>query len=90
MVQAWVTDADLVAAQRRFAAAVPGLVLPSAYAVARADPGRLEFGHINPPGAVRPLPAGPDDEAFRALLATQPHSADCRAHFAVDADVSRR
>lgn len=57
MVEAWATDADLVAAQRRFAAAVPGLVLPAAYAVARADPGGLQFGHINPPGAVRPLPA---------------------------------
>jgi len=57
MVEAWPTDDDLLAAQQRFAATIPGLVLPAAYAVARADPSGLRFGHVNRPGAVRPLPA---------------------------------
>ena len=57
MSEAWATDDDLHSAQQRFAARIPGLVMPAAYGVARKDGARLTFGHVNPPGAVRPLPA---------------------------------
>lgn len=57
MPDAWVTDDDLRAAQERFAARVPGFVMPAAYTVARRDRSELTFGHINNLGAVRPLPA---------------------------------
>ncbi len=51
------TDDDLHAARERIAARIPGFVMPAAYGVARKDTGGLTFGHLNPPGAVRPLPA---------------------------------
>ncbi|MEQ7009465.1 hypothetical protein ABN028_25150 [Actinopolymorpha sp. B17G11] len=57
MSEAWVTDGELLAAQERFAAQIPGFVMPVAYGVARADASVLSFGHVNAPGAVRPLPA---------------------------------
>jgi hypothetical protein len=57
MSGAWVTDHDLVSAQQRFAAQLAGFVMPVAYGVARKDATNLTFGHLNPPGAVRPLPA---------------------------------
>jgi hypothetical protein len=57
MAETWVTDADLRAAQERYAAGIPGYLAPAAHGVARADGGELTFGHVNPPGAVRPLPA---------------------------------
>jgi hypothetical protein len=57
VIEAWVTDDDLLAAHRRFSTTIPGWRLPAAYAVARADPSGLRFGHVNRPGAVRPLPA---------------------------------
>lgn len=57
MPDAWVTDDDLRAAQERFAARIPGFVMPAAYTVARRDGTALTFGHINDVGAVRPLPA---------------------------------
>ncbi|GAA0910261.1 hypothetical protein GCM10009557_84730 [Virgisporangium ochraceum] len=57
MAETWVTDDDLRAAQQRFAARIPGFVLPAAYTVARSDPSGLTFGHANAFGAVRPLPA---------------------------------
>jgi hypothetical protein len=52
-----VTDFDLSSAWERFAAQIPGLVMPVAYGVARKDASGLTFGHVNAPGAVRPLPA---------------------------------
>src|SRR6266567_746086 len=57
MSEAWVTDDDLRSARERFAAQIPGLVIPVAYSVARQDASGLTFGHVNTPGAVRPLPA---------------------------------
>jgi hypothetical protein len=57
MAEAWVTDEDLRSAGERFAAGIPGYLLPAAYAVARKDGDTLTFGHVNEPGAVRPLPA---------------------------------
>lgn len=57
MPEAWVTDNDLRAALDRFAAQIPGFVLPAAYTVARKDGSKLTFGHLNRFGAVRPLPA---------------------------------
>src|SRR6266536_212033 len=57
MSEAWVTDDDLRSARERFAAQIPGLVIPVAYRVARQDASGLTFGHVNTPGAVRPLPA---------------------------------
>jgi hypothetical protein len=57
MSEAWVTDDDLHSAQQRFAAQIPGLIMPVAYGVARKDASELTFGHVNVLGAVRPLPA---------------------------------
>jgi hypothetical protein len=57
MSEAWVTDDDLRSARERFAAQIPGFVMPVAYGVARKDASELMFGHVNAPGAVRPLPA---------------------------------
>lgn len=57
MPDGWATDDDLHAAQRRFAAQIPGFAMPVAFTVARRDRTGLTFGHINPYGAVRPLPA---------------------------------
>jgi hypothetical protein len=57
MTTPWVTDDDLRAAQDRFAAGIPGLVMPAAYGVARRDAAELTFGHVNAFGAVRGLPA---------------------------------
>jgi hypothetical protein len=57
MLEAWVTDGDLRSAWERFAAQVPGFVMPMAYCVARRDASGLTFGHVNAFGAVRPLPA---------------------------------
>lgn len=57
MAQMWVTDEDLRAAGERYAAGIPGYVAPAAHGVARKDGGALTFGHVNPPGAARPLPA---------------------------------
>ena len=37
MSEAWVTDDDLRSARERFAAQIPGLVIPVAYSVARQD-----------------------------------------------------
>jgi hypothetical protein len=56
-LEAWVTDEDLHSAYARFAAQIPGLVLPVAFGLASKDPSGLTFGHVNPPGAVRRLPA---------------------------------
>jgi hypothetical protein len=36
-VEAWRTDAELASARERFAAGIPGYVLPPAYGVARLD-----------------------------------------------------
>src|SRR6185503_2649137 len=57
MTEAWITDDDLRAARDRFAAGIPGFVMPVAYGVARRDGSALSFGHVNAVGAVRPLPA---------------------------------
>lgn len=57
MPEVWATNDDLRAAQERYAARIPGFVMPAAYTVARKDGRNLTFGHINRPGAVRPLPA---------------------------------
>ncbi|MFC0534009.1 hypothetical protein [Phytohabitans kaempferiae] len=57
MTEAWVTDDDLRAAGARFAAGIPGYTAPAAHGVARRDGTELTFGHVNPPGALRPLPA---------------------------------
>jgi hypothetical protein len=56
-LEAWVTDEDLHSAYERFAAQVPGFVLPEAFGLASKGPSGLTFGHVNPPGAVRRLPA---------------------------------
>jgi hypothetical protein len=56
-LEAWVTDEDLYSAYARFAAQIPGFVLPAAFGLARKDASGLTFGHVNPPGAVRRLPA---------------------------------
>jgi hypothetical protein len=55
--EAWVTDDDLRAARERFAANIPGYVMPAAYGVARKDGSELTFGYINPFGSARLLPA---------------------------------
>ena len=55
--QAWPTEEALIEATERFAAAIPGYRIPAAVGVARRDGDTLTFGHVNPPGAVRPLPA---------------------------------
>ena len=57
MAEAWVTDEDLREAHDRFAEGIPAYRSPAAYGVARVDADGLIFGHLNPPGAVRPLPA---------------------------------
>ena len=58
MNEAWTTDEDLRAAGARFASAIPGYGPPAAFGVARRDPDDgLVFGHVNPPGAARPLSA---------------------------------
>jgi hypothetical protein len=57
VVETWVTDEDLLAAQQRLGAGIPGLLMPAAYTMARADPSGLHFGHVNRPRAVRPVPA---------------------------------
>ncbi|MDQ7909602.1 hypothetical protein RB614_34290 [Phytohabitans sp. ZYX-F-186] len=57
MTEAWATDDELRAAQERYAAGIPGYVPPVAHGVARKDGAELTFGHVNPPGAARPLPA---------------------------------
>ena len=57
MSEAWATDDDLRVARERFAAQIPGLVMPVAYGVARRDRSGLTFGHVNRFGEVRPLPA---------------------------------
>jgi hypothetical protein len=57
MSEAWVTDEDLSAARLRFAAGIPGFVMPVAYGVARLDQDGPTFGHVNTLGAVRPIPA---------------------------------
>jgi hypothetical protein len=57
MPEAWETDDDLRAARERIAAQIPGLAMPVAYSVACKDGSKLTFGHVNRPGAVRPLPA---------------------------------
>ena len=53
----WVTDADLLAARRRFAERIPGFRQPVAYSVARLDEGRLTFAYVNQPGGNHRLPA---------------------------------
>ena len=57
MSEAWMTGSDLHSAWERFAAQIPGLVMPVAFGVARRDRSTLTFGHVNAPGAVRQLPA---------------------------------
>lgn len=57
MTEAWITDDDLRTARDRFAAGIPGFVMPVAYGAARRDGSELSFGHVNTVGAVRPLPA---------------------------------
>lgn len=57
MAETWVTDDDLRDAGQRYAAGIPGYAPPAAHGVARKDGGELTFGHVNPPGAARPLPA---------------------------------
>lgn len=57
MPEAWVTEDDLRAAAGRFAAQIPGYVMPAAYGVARKDPSGLTFAHVNTFGKARPLPA---------------------------------
>jgi hypothetical protein len=57
MGETWVTDDDLRAARERYAAGIPGYRAPAAHGVARKDGSELTFGHVNPPGAARPLPA---------------------------------
>ncbi|BCB90506.1 hypothetical protein [Phytohabitans suffuscus] len=57
MAETWVSDDDLRAAGARYAAAIPGYTPPAAHGVARRDGDALTFGHVNPPGAARPLPA---------------------------------
>jgi hypothetical protein len=54
---AWPTDEDLRAARERFAARIPGYVQPTAYTLARKDPGGLTFGYLNGPGGEHKLPA---------------------------------
>ncbi|GIJ47162.1 hypothetical protein Val02_40480 [Virgisporangium aliadipatigenens] len=53
----WTTEEDLTNARERFAARIPGYRPPAACGVARRDGDRLTFGHVNPPGVVRGLPA---------------------------------
>ncbi|HET6874335.1 MAG TPA: hypothetical protein VFH70_06125 [Acidimicrobiales bacterium] len=53
----WVTDADLLAARRRFAEGIAGFEPPATYSVARLDEGRLTFGHVNDPTSQHRLPA---------------------------------
>lgn len=55
--QPWVTDNDLLAARRRFAAQIRDFRPPVAYSVARLDNGQLTFGHINDPTSKHQLPA---------------------------------
>lgn len=57
MAKTWATDEELGAARDRYAAGIPGYASPAAHGVARKDGGALTFGHVNPPGAARPLPA---------------------------------
>ena len=57
MAETWATDEELRAAVERFAAGIPGYAAPAAHGVARKDGAELTFGHVNPPGAARPLPA---------------------------------
>lgn len=57
MAERWPTDGDLAGAYRRYAARIPGFVLPAAYGVARRDQAGMTFGYTNTFGAVRPLPA---------------------------------
>jgi len=57
MAETWVTDDDLRVARERYAAGIPGYVPPAAHGVARKDRNELTFGHVNPPGAARLLPA---------------------------------
>ncbi|WP_232071245.1 SAM-dependent methyltransferase [Phytohabitans flavus] len=57
MAETWVTDDELREAHQRYAAGIPGYVAPAAHGVARKDGDDLTFGHINPPGAARPLPS---------------------------------
>ena len=54
---AWPTDEDLRAAHERFAARIPGYVQPTAYTLARRDPGGLTVGYLNGPGGEHKLPA---------------------------------
>ena len=53
----WFTDADLVAARRRFADQIPGFLPPAAYSVARIEDGRLTFGYVNNSSSTHRLPA---------------------------------
>ena len=57
VAEAWVSDEDLRNAHDRFAERIPVYRPPAAYGVARRDADGMVFGHVNPPGAVRPLPA---------------------------------
>lgn len=57
MTETWATDEELGAARERYTAGIPGYVSPAAHGVARKDGDELTFGHVNPPGAARPLPA---------------------------------
>jgi hypothetical protein len=52
-LEGWATDDDLRSAYARFAAGIPGFVLPAAYGVAREDRSGLTFGHVNRPGRGR-------------------------------------
>ena len=53
----WPSDEDLRAAHGRFAARIFGYVQPTAYTLARRDPGGLTVGHLNEPGGEHKLPA---------------------------------
>lgn len=57
MTETWATDEAIRDATERLAAAIPGYRFPAAVGVARLDGDTLTFGHVNAPGAVRPLPA---------------------------------
>jgi hypothetical protein len=57
VTDAWATDELLASAVQRFAVGIPGFALPVAYGVARVNCDMVTLAHVNPLGAVRPLPA---------------------------------
>jgi len=57
LTEAWATDEMLADAVQRFAAGIPGFVMPVAYGVARVDRDEVTFAHVNRLGSVRLLPA---------------------------------